>query len=65
MGQDMNIWSSSLNGQVAIVTGAGSGLGRASALGLLKAGATVVATDISQKGLDETKDQSYVLDFHR
>jgi NAD(P)-dependent dehydrogenase (short-subunit alcohol dehydrogenase family) len=55
MGQDMNVWSSSLKGRVAIVTGAGSGLGRASVLGLLKAGATVVATDISQKGLDETK----------
>jgi NAD(P)-dependent dehydrogenase (short-subunit alcohol dehydrogenase family) len=33
-----------LNGRVAIVTGGGRGLGRAMALGLTKAGATVVAT---------------------
>jgi NAD(P)-dependent dehydrogenase (short-subunit alcohol dehydrogenase family) len=34
---------SPLGGRVAIVTGGGRGLGRAMALGLVKAGATVVA----------------------
>lgn len=35
------------NGRVAIVTGAGSGLGRSHALGLAKSGAKVVVSDIS------------------
>lgn len=44
----------SLGGKVALVTGAGSGLGRGSALSLAAAGAAVVCNDISAKGLDET-----------
>jgi NAD(P)-dependent dehydrogenase (short-subunit alcohol dehydrogenase family) len=49
------MWSITLRDKVAIVTGAGSGLGRSSTIGLLAAGATVIATDISETGLAETK----------
>lgn len=43
-----------LTGRVAVVTGAGSGLGRASAEALAGAGATVVCTDIDAAAADET-----------
>jgi NAD(P)-dependent dehydrogenase (short-subunit alcohol dehydrogenase family) len=43
-----------LDGKVAAVTGAGSGLGRAVALGFAAAGAAVVANDIDPEGLAET-----------
>lgn len=41
--------SGSLEGEVAIVTGAGSGIGRACAEVLARAGSTVVATDINEE----------------
>lgn len=41
-----------LAGRVAIVTGAASGIGRATALALARAGAAVGAVDISEAGLD-------------
>jgi NAD(P)-dependent dehydrogenase (short-subunit alcohol dehydrogenase family) len=43
-----------LQGRVAIVTGAASGIGRATALALAKEGAAVLATDIDDAGGKET-----------
>jgi NAD(P)-dependent dehydrogenase (short-subunit alcohol dehydrogenase family) len=44
-------------GKVAIVTGAASGIGRASALALAAAGATVVVADVDDAGGRETVEQ--------
>ncbi|POX57217.1 short-chain dehydrogenase [Streptomyces sp. Ru71] len=41
-------------GRSALVTGAGSGIGRATVLRLLTEGATVVAADVSEAGLKDT-----------
>jgi NAD(P)-dependent dehydrogenase (short-subunit alcohol dehydrogenase family) len=43
-----------LSGRVAVVTGAGSGLGRAISLFMIEAGATVVGLDIDREALDAT-----------
>lgn len=46
-----------LDGKVAIVTGGGSGLGRAGALALARAGARVLVSDIDPAGAHETVQQ--------
>nr|XP_050860194.1 estradiol 17-beta-dehydrogenase 11-like isoform X2 [Vespula vulgaris] len=43
-----------ISGEIALVTGAAGGLGRALALNLVNHGAIVVIWDINQKGIDET-----------
>ncbi|MBV8691308.1 MAG: SDR family oxidoreductase [Actinobacteria bacterium] len=46
-----------VDGKVAVVTGAASGIGRASAVALANAGATVVCGDLDEAGLQETANQ--------
>ncbi|MGZ5834948.1 MAG: SDR family NAD(P)-dependent oxidoreductase, partial [Xanthobacteraceae bacterium] len=43
-----------MDGKIAVVTGAGNGLGRSFALGLAAFGATVVCADRNYEGADET-----------
>ena len=43
-----------LDGRVGVVTGAGSGLGRAISLFMIEAGATVVGLDVDREALDAT-----------
>ncbi|MGK9459661.1 SDR family NAD(P)-dependent oxidoreductase [Streptomyces sp. G6] len=45
-------------GRRALVTGAGSGIGQATALRLLAEGGTVVAADVSEKGLKDTFEKA-------
>lgn len=46
-----------LEGKVALVTGAGTGIGRASALALARAGAALCVSDIDSAGAEETARQ--------
>jgi 3-oxoacyl-[acyl-carrier protein] reductase len=46
-----------LQDQVALITGAGNGIGRATALRFVREGATVVIADLDEIGLSETKNQ--------
>lgn len=43
-----------LNGKVAVITGAASGIGRGTALCLAKEGAAVVAADLNSQGGEQT-----------
>lgn len=43
-----------LAGKIVLVTGAGSGLGQAASLMFARAGATVVASDINEQGIEHT-----------
>ena len=43
-----------LKGRVAVVTGAGSGLGAAMAMGFAQVGVTVIAADINTAGAEAT-----------
>ncbi|OYU19842.1 MAG: oxidoreductase [Rhodobacteraceae bacterium PARR1] len=49
------------SGKVAFVTGAGSGIGRATALAFAAAGASVTIADISDSGLKATEDMMIAL----
>ena len=46
-----------LQGLVAVITGAGSGIGRASALAFAEEGACVLAADLNAASVDETAEQ--------
>lgn len=50
-------------GKTAVVTGAGSGIGRATAVRLAQEGARVVATDISEPRLQQLNAELPVLGF--
>ena len=50
--------SGRVDGKIALITGAGSGLGRASALHLAREGANVLATDLNQETAAETARMS-------
>jgi NAD(P)-dependent dehydrogenase (short-subunit alcohol dehydrogenase family) len=52
---------SSVRGKVAVVTGAGSGIGRQLALELAKRGARLALSDVDELGLGETADRAKAL----
>lgn len=51
------IMAGRLEGKVGITTGAGSGIGRATALAFAREGAKVVVSDINEASAEETRDQ--------
>jgi len=55
---------SSFEGKVAVITGAGSGIGRALALNLAKKGAKLALSDVDTDGLAETVRRAQALGAH-
>ncbi len=49
--------SRSIEGKVALITGSGSGMGRATAFVFAEAGAKVVVSDVNEKQIDEVADE--------
>jgi NAD(P)-dependent dehydrogenase (short-subunit alcohol dehydrogenase family) len=58
--QDSSDWLS-LSGRVAVVTGGGGGIGRATAVSFAKAGAKVAIIDRDEKGLEATRSELHAL----
>jgi len=54
-----------LDGQIAIVTGAGRGIGRATALELAKMGADIVVAELDRAGADRTASEVKGLGRHQ
>ncbi len=52
----LKYYSKSVENSVILITGAGSGVGKALALGFAKRGAVVVVWDINKSGLEDTVD---------
>ena len=50
--------SRTVEGKVALITGAGSGMGRATACVFAEAGAKVIASDINEEQIDAVRPQS-------
>lgn len=55
-GEDSSDWLG-LSGRVAVVTGGGGGIGRATAISFAKAGARVAVIDRDEKGLETTRSE--------